>query len=42
MAFDADYLNRALKRVITDDYLKKITLHGFRYAHAIYFINMAV
>ncbi|EUJ40796.1 site-specific integrase [Brochothrix campestris] len=34
VAFDADYLNRALRKITTDHQLDKITIHGFRHTHA--------
>ncbi|WNF91004.1 tyrosine-type recombinase/integrase [Vagococcus fluvialis] len=34
IAFDADYLNRALHRITTDYQIEKITIHGFRHTHA--------
>lgn len=34
VAFDADYLNRALHRITTDYQIEKITIHGFRHTHA--------
>lgn len=34
VAFDADYLNRALRRITTSHQLDKITIHGFRHTHA--------